>query len=89
MSTVVWAQEWWESERNWGQRPDGWSLHTTKASVELYIRTYWEALPSEAPDEYSFPVGDSFLVEISDEAYALVSNTPFGVRHYGKEASDF
>ena len=32
---------WTESERGWGQRPDGYSLHETQQDVSAYIAAYW------------------------------------------------
>jgi len=31
---------WEESERGWGTRPDGCSLHLTKADFEIYLDNY-------------------------------------------------
>jgi hypothetical protein len=52
------VMEWLESEKGWGTRPDGYSLHPTKEACEQYIRNYWLTMPNEVPDEYSRPVWD-------------------------------
>lgn len=36
----IWAVEWTEFERGWGQRPDGWSLHSSKDDAESFIKDY-------------------------------------------------
>jgi hypothetical protein len=40
MATVV-MQRWYESERGWGQRPDGCSLHLTEQDRAAYCKKYW------------------------------------------------
>lgn len=55
MTTRVYVQLWEESERGWGCRPDGVSLHKSKADCDEYIEEYWEGMPPTAPDEYSRP----------------------------------
>lgn len=62
--TVV-VQKWEESERNWGTRPDGFSVHLSEADRLAYITAYWDSLPSEVPDEYSRPHGTPYLAEIA------------------------
>ena len=59
---------WEEKERNWGNRPDGWSLHDSHEEYERYLEAHWESTPLPRPDEYSFPVPDTPLrvAEIPD-----------------------
>lgn len=65
--TRVVCQKWEESERGWGVRPDGYSLHLTEADLENYIRAHNRALPKEVPDEYDRPSGTRYWCEVSDE----------------------
>lgn len=67
-----WAQTWTESERGWGNRPDGYTLHVHKADIALFLQDmragetalgYGEGC---VPDEYSYPDGNPTLVEITD-----------------------
>jgi len=52
----AYCQKWIESERNWGQRPDGVSLHKTRDDVMAFIAEYWDGMPSgRAPEVYSKP----------------------------------
>lgn len=62
---AIWVMEWEESERSFGVRPDGWSLHASpedcSAYVKAYVKAYWARMPDrgpggEAPDEYERPV---------------------------------
>ena len=62
-NTVV-VQEWLESERGWGTRPDGYSLHLSEEDRKEYIAAYWEIMPDHAPNEYSRPTGDPFLRDV-------------------------
>jgi len=70
---AVWAIDWTESERGWGQRPDGTSLHLSKADAENMITEdkASKELNSEVPDCYSFP-GKPYLKEVSSEIYERV-----------------
>lgn len=60
----VWVQQWEESERGWGSRPDGFTCHWTKEDVKRFIDAHWASLPDEAPDEYSRPCGEPFEYEV-------------------------
>ena len=65
MTTVV-VQKWEESERGWGVRPDGYSLHPDIAALKRYIAAYWKKMPDGVPDEYSRPSGTPYLADIND-----------------------
>lgn len=69
MNKQVIYQEWCESERGWGIRNDGCSLHLTKTDLEKFIKEYWSTMPDKVPDEYSRPQGKPYLVEVKDELY--------------------
>lgn len=61
---MLWCQEWEESERGWGVKPDGYSLHPSLEALERYHDKYVRSLPDEVPDEYSRKSGDPFICEI-------------------------
>lgn len=63
MNSVV-VQKWEESERGWGQRPDGYSLHLSEEDRKEFIRAYWELMPDAVPDEYERPCGSPYEAEI-------------------------
>ena len=67
---VVFCQKWEESERGWGTRPDGYSLHLTAEDLKRYIKEYWMEMPDAVPDEYSLPDGNSYLTLVKEEVYA-------------------
>lgn len=64
-TTVIIVQSWTESERGWGQRPDGCTCHLTMEDCrqfrEDYIRKNHTSI--EAPDEYSFPDGSPYPMD--------------------------
>jgi hypothetical protein len=79
VKTVV-CLNWIESERGWGCRPDGSSLHLTKQDVDKYVKDYWNKMPDVTPDEYSRPDGQPFLVTVNEEVYKRVLESKFGIR---------
>ena len=66
MKTVV-VQKWEESERGWGVRPDGYTIHLTEADRKAFIKAYWDRMPYEVPDEYSRPSGQPYLADVEDD----------------------
>lgn len=73
--TRAWVQQWTESERGWGERPDGFTAHRTHADLTKYIADYWAGMPDEAPDEYSKPDGKPFQYEVDDKLLPPVGET--------------
>jgi hypothetical protein len=61
------CQKWEESERGYGTRPDGYSLHRSRAALHEYIQEYNDKLPPEPPDEYSRPCGEPYECELADD----------------------
>lgn len=58
------CQVWEETERGWGTRPDGYSLHVSHEALEAYVKAYWNGMPDYVPNEYSRPYGLPYWVEI-------------------------
>ena len=77
------VQKWEESERGWGQRPDGYSLHQTEEDRQEFIEEYWERMPDDVPDEYSRPDGTPYRAEVDDETFAKVKASKNGIRSSG------
>jgi hypothetical protein len=82
MPEVV-VQKWEESERGWGVRPDGYSLHKDEAARSRFIRAYWDTMPKETPDEYSRPAGKPYMAEVTPEEYAALR--PDGDRYWSND----
>jgi hypothetical protein len=66
MLLAVYKIVWIESERGWGQRPDGYSLHASKEEADRYIAEHWafyeKRYGTKTPDEYSYPDNPELLV---------------------------
>jgi hypothetical protein len=83
MMTVV-RQNWEESERGCGIRPDGYSLHLSEIDREQFIKDFWADQPGgPVPDEYSRPSGSGFLVDVQDHIYKEIQTSKNGIRKYG------
>jgi hypothetical protein len=78
------VQKWEESERGWGTRPDGYSLHLTEEDRVLYIKKYWNSMPDKAPAEYSRPDGTPYVASVDEATFAKVKASECGVRGYGR-----
>lgn len=87
LETVV-MQQWEESERGWGQRPDGCSLHLDKKSCMRYIEEYWKRMPKEVPDEYERPCGEPYEVVVSKRLYRRIKDADNGLRLYTVETEE-
>ena len=62
------VQRWTESERGWGQRPDGYSVHRSHVDRDAFVQAYWDSMPDETPDEYSRPEGSPVVVRAAVSA---------------------
>lgn len=62
-----------ESERGWGVRPDGCSIHLDEKSRVDYIDGIYKNRSSVVPDEYDRPVGNPIECFISDNLFEKVS----------------
>lgn len=83
MDTVnrVIVQLWEESERGWGVRPDGASLHLTEADRRQYVAWYYATYNSsdEVPDEYTRTSGKPFETIVADDLFELIKNSKYGL----------
>jgi hypothetical protein len=70
---------WTESERGWGQRSDGCTIHLSKEDYKDYVENYWAGMPKEVPDEYSRPDNNLREVAISDKLYEQVKKSKNGI----------
>ena len=79
-------ESWLESERGWGVRPDGYSLHLSDEDRVSFIEAYWDTMPDEVPDEYSRPAGDPKSQAVSHEDYQKLLEArhrgEYGLRFY-------
>ena len=81
-------QKWEESERGWGERPDGYSVHKSEEDRVQFIDEYWARMKvayKGVPDEYERPCGKPYECEvsdISDEQFKLLEESSHGIRQY-------
>ena len=80
---LVIRQDWEESERGWGVRPDGCSLHKTIEDCRAYISQYWDSMPRYAPNEYERPAGEPYHISVPKELYDEMAESDCGMRLYG------
>lgn len=78
----VMCQTWEESEKGWGTRPDGFSLHVTMSGLKEYITAYWQQMPNEAPDEYSRPSGAPYRTGAADSILCLLEENGGSQRYW-------
>lgn len=73
MNKVI-LQIWEESERGFGTRPDGCSVHIDSKEREKYIRSIYESRNSDEsiPNEYDRIVGEGIEAFIEDGLFDLV-----------------
>ncbi len=68
MNKVI-LQLWEESERGWGVRPDGCSLHVDLVERDSYLKSIYDERGDEVPYEYDRIVGDSVSAFIDDDLF--------------------
>ena len=66
------VQKWEESERGWGVRPDGYSLHLTEADRKAFVQAHWDALPAEAPYAYTRPSGAPYDAQVDAATFTAL-----------------
>ncbi len=88
MKPIV-VQAWEETERGWGCRPDGFSLHLSVADCEAYRKKHWDDekklnAGGGVPDEYTRESGNPQLIDVEDNIYnklvELKKNKKNGIR---------
>lgn len=71
MNKII-MQLWEESERGFGTRPDGCSLHSDVAERDKFIRMIYEGRGSEVPDVYDRVVGDGMVAFVDDKLFNVI-----------------
>lgn len=80
IGTRVVCQPWEESERGWGTRPDGYSLHLTENDRKAFIKEYWDSMPNTFPSEYSRPRMGYYHCMIDNDVLAKIKESKNGIR---------
>lgn len=47
-----------------------------------YVADYWDSMPANTPDVYSFPSGSVFPTEVDDYLFDVISSAKNGIREY-------
>ncbi|MFA6234062.1 MAG: hypothetical protein WC824_07710 [Bacteroidota bacterium] len=83
---VAWVQKWEETERGWGIRPDGFSIHATKEGSLARLDNMRDREAkmgygsNNVPDEYTRRCGDPYKTLLTDaELIKKVMADPLGV----------
>jgi hypothetical protein len=77
----VYLQYWEESERGWGCRPDGCSLHINPLNHSSYLKEIYSGRDvNNIPHEYDRIVGELIEVEIGDNLYNEIVNNGGNLR---------
>jgi hypothetical protein len=80
------CQLWEESERGWGVRPDGFSLHFSLEEHAMFLAAYYEnekkRNPSgEVPDEYSRVCGEPYACKLTAEQHEDLLKAASEMKH--------
>ncbi len=80
---------WVETERGWGIRPDGCTIHANEEDYKNYVKEYNEDLPDEVPDIYSRPDGEIRKVVISKELNERLLSSDNGICLWENDFRDY
>ncbi len=83
---IAYIQTWTESESNWGQRPDGYSLHLSAEHAKQYVDDYNRRQPAgPAPYEYSFADGEVVAIEATPDLMLQLTKAGGSMRFWHRE----
>ena len=79
---VVIRKNWIESERGWGQKPDGYSLHLTEQDLDQFVKEHWAEWPDEIPDWYYGPdiMSSPRPFEVDEKTYNEIKKSKNGIK---------
>lgn len=83
---VLHVLQWDETERGWGCRPDGFSVHGSAEEMAAYVAAYWAKMPNRIPDEYSRPCSDGHDIAFDPDSPVVAAYRAGRVRLWGREA---
>ena len=76
------CQPWVESERGWGQKPDGYSLHLDQNALDSYLKADAASKNGPVPEVYERPEGRPYNVIASDAVYKQLKKAKGSFRSY-------
>ena len=74
MNKIV-LQLWEESERGWGIRPDGCSIHLDDKERLLFIDNEYSNRSESIPDEYERIVGGPLDAYVTDSIFGILTES--------------
>jgi hypothetical protein len=71
---TVFVQNWLESERGYGQRPDGYTVHSDRDQCCAYIARFVKRnhTSDRVPDVYTTFDGDPIEIEVDDALHSRI-----------------
>jgi hypothetical protein len=77
---TVYCMPWEESERGWGIRPDGYSLHLTEEDYREHLDRHWafyhQQYGNSVPHEYDRPgLKDPYPCVVDEETYQKIKDS--------------
>lgn len=73
MNKVI-MQLWEESERGWGVRPDGCSLHMDSIIKNVFIDSIYKSRTDKAPNEYDRITGGEINAFVDDQLFDIIKS---------------
>ena len=71
MNKVI-LQLWEESEKDWGIRPDGCSIHLDESLRSTYVKDLYRDRGSDVPNIYERVLGEPIIAFVNDDIYAIL-----------------
>ena len=84
MKPVI-VQYWEESERGWGVRPDGMTIHLSNEALKAYIDAMRLAWQEKKTRSYTRPSSPPFIHMISDEKYECLCSRDGAVADFAHQ----
>lgn len=77
------CQAWVESERGWGQKDDGFSLHVDLKARDRYIKKENAGKKLPVPDVYVFASGGAYEVIVTTHLWKAMVKSKGSYRSFG------
>ena len=83
---IVICENWTETERGWGQRPDGFTLHLTEDDYVNYVKEYNEKFNNKksVPDCYTRADGYPYPIRVNHVTYLKIMQSKNGIWGEGR-----
>ena len=85
----VFCIEWEEPDEIVGSSGDGYSLHLTREQAERFIDGFGASKPDLNYSHFGVPTSEPYLVEVPEDLYEEVRQSPCGIRRYQPKIAPF